>query len=277
MFDENQLAIVKWHASNKQYFINLGFDFTKIGDSFFVPAKMLPAHSRSIVKCICDYCGLEYETTYSRYTKSKERGKIACVHCKERKKKDTMQEKYGYSSVGSVPEFREKGKQAMKEKYGYEYAMQTEQGRQNFKTTMVDKYGVDNPVKSPELRLKAFHSMFQHGVAPTSKPERKMVEMLEKYYGEENCQPSYPTSKAILDCLLTIDNYKIDVEYDGCFWHKDKVEKDKQRNIWLISNGYKVLRIKGNKKDMLPSIEEIDVEIKRLLKGENLIYIDMNK
>ncbi len=88
MFDENQLVAVKWHSQNKQYFINLGIVFTKIGDEFLVPAKLLPVHSRNIVKCKCDYCGKEYETVYSNYTKSKERGKIACVECKELKKKE---------------------------------------------------------------------------------------------------------------------------------------------------------------------------------------------
>lgn len=276
MFDENQLVTVKWHSQNKQYFINLGIVFTKIGDEFLVPAKLLPVHSRNIVKYKCDYCGKEYETVYSNYTKSKERGKIACVECKELKKKDTMKEKYGYSSVGSVPEFREKGKQVMKEKYGYEYAMQTKQGQENFKNTMIEKYGVDNPIYSPELRLKAHQSMYQHGLVPTSKPERKMVEMLKDYYGKEECFPSYPTEKAVLDCLLTIDGIKIDVEYDGGFWHKNKVEKDKERNKWLISNGYKVLRIKGNKHDNLPSIEKLANEINNLIKGKDLIYIDMN-
>ena len=276
MFDENQLVIVKWHSQNKQYFINLGFDFTKIGEEFLVPAKLLPIHNRSIVKCNCDYCGKEYETIYSRYTKSKERGKLSCSDCKELKKKDTMQEKYGYSSVGAVPKFREKGKQAMKEKYGHEYAMQTERGQEKFKSTMIEKYGVNNPVKSPELKLKAHKSMFQHGLVPTSKPERKMVEMLKQQYGKENCYPSYPTEKAVLDCLIIVNGIKIDVEYDGNYWHKNKVEKDKERNEWLISNGYKVLRIKGDKRDKLLTIQEISKEINDLLEGKNLIYIDMN-
>lgn len=276
MFDENQLVVVKWHSHNKQYFVNLGFEFTKIGEEFLAPAKLLPTHSRSVVKCICDYCGKEYETTYSIYTKSKERGKISCSECKQLKKKDTMQEKYGYSSVGAVPEFREKGKQVMKEKYGQEYAMQTKQGQEKFKSTMIEKYGVNNPNKSPELKLKAHKSMFQHGLVPTSKPERKMVEMLKQQYGKENCYPSYPVENAVLDCLVTIDGIKIDVEYDGNYWHKNKVEKDKERNKCLISNGYKILRIKGGKRDKLPTIQEISKEINNLLKGENLIYIDMN-
>lgn len=277
MFDENQLVVQKWHSRNKQYFINLGFTFTKIGDEFLVPAKMLSKHSDRTVVCICDYCRKEYKTTYSRYNKSKERGKLACVNCKELKKKDTMLKKYGYTAVGAVPKFREMGRQVMKEKYGEEYAMQTKQGQEKFKNTMIEKYGADNPIKCPELKLKAHQSMYQHGLVPTSKPERKMVEILKEFYGEDNCYPSYPTNKAVLDCLVIINSVRIDVEYDGGYWHKDKVEKDIERNEWLLSNGYKILRIKGNKKDKLPTIERIDQEINNLLNGENLIYIDMNK
>ena len=46
--------------------------------------------------------------------------------------------------------------------------------------------------------------------------------------------------------------------------------------LHLIDNGYKVLRIKGNNKDDIPSKEEIDIAISKLLGGEDIIYIDMN-
>lgn len=48
---------------------------------------------------------------------------------------------------------------------------------------------------------------------------------------------------------------KIDVEYDGWYWHKDRVQQDRRRNNFLIGRGYKVLRIKST--FQLPTNEQI--------------------
>ena len=80
-----------------------------------------------------------------------------------------------------------------------------------------------------------------------------------------------------LDCMVCFDGYKIDVEYDGLYYHKDRQEKDKRRNYFLIKQGYKVLRIKGNKKDDIPTEEQIIKAIDCLVKGNrSYIEIDMN-
>ena len=43
-----------------------------------------------------------------------------------------------------------------------------------------------------------------------------------------------------------------------------------------MSKGYKVLRIKGNKYDEIPSIERIKEEVNYLLDNHSIGYIDMN-
>lgn len=322
MFDEKQIVVVKWHSRNKEHFVNLGYDYTKIGETFQVPAYDLPEHSRTIVTCVCDYCLKPFETTYSIYKKSIQRGKLCCKDCKKLKLKDTFVSRYGISSVGESPEFRERGKKVHLEKYGTEFALQSEQGRESFSKSMLEKYGVDNPSKSKEIYEKIMQSnlerhgykyywqteegqahlrnvmlekygvdnasksheiqrkirlaMYNNKTTPTSKPEQKMINLLKELYGEENCTPGYPFGRISMDCLVNVKGCNIDCEYDGIFWHKDREDKDAKRNQTLIDNGYKVLRIKGNNKDDIPSKEEIDIAVSVLLDGEDMIYINMN-
>ena len=127
-----------------------------------------------------------------------------------------------------------------------------------------------------ELQAKAKATMYANGNVPTSAPEQKVIDMLITLYGEDNCHPGYPVDKVNLDCLLNIDGVKIDVEYDGLYWRQDTKDYDRKRNHWLISQGYKVLRIKGNKNDDIPSIQRLKEEVDYLLDNHSIGYIDMN-
>lgn len=85
--------------------------------------------------------------------------------------------------------------------------------------------------------------------------------MIQNIYG--NCELNYPCDLVSLDCMTIINNIKIDVEYDGWYWHKNKQEEDKRRNYFLIRRGFKVLRIRSNKE--MPSKEQITRAIDILL------------
>ena len=276
MLDENQLVTVKWYSGNKKYFTDLGYNFTKMNDTFKVPLKLVEHKSKILVKVKCDYCGKEYETTYYNYKISESRGKIACKNCKQLKIRDTLQKKYGANSLWGISEFREKAKHSMIQKYGHEYAMQSKQGQENFKATMEEKYGEDNPIKIPKFQAKAKESMYSNGNVPTSKPEQEISNMLIELYGKDNCHPGYPVDKVNLDCLVNLNGEKIDVEYDGLYWHRNTQDYDRKRNHWLISLGYKVLRIKANKNDDLPTINQLKNEVDYLMDGHSIGYIDMN-
>lgn len=276
MFDGNQLIQIKWHSHNKQHFISKGYQFTKIGDILQVKAKDLPLKSGMKVVCICDYCGKSFSTNYAVYNKSKERGKICCKNCKQQKSEESFLNKYGVNSPGASKECREKAQESMLNKYGHRFAMQTEIGQQHFKNTMKERFGVENPNFCPALSLKAKQAMYKNGTVSSSKPEQEMCKMLASLFGEENCFPSYPVDRTNLDCLLVVQGIKIDVEYDGWYWHKDKQDKDRKRNHWLISQGYKIIRILGNTKDILPSYDRLQEEVDYILAGHNIGYIDMN-
>lgn len=276
MIDLEQKVKVRWYSGNKKKFVDLGYEFTSFDDYIEVPLKYISKKSHMKVNCICDYCGKEYITQYGNYNTSVSRGKCSCRKCKQLKIQDSLMEKYGQSSLWAIDDFRHKAKESMKEKYGAEYALQTQKGRNSFEKSMEEKYNVSNPAFDQKLVAKARASCVKNGKAPTSIPEQKMIAMLQELYGEENCKPSYPVGSLWLDCLLEIDGMKIDCEYDGAYWHKGNEDYDRRRNHWLISLGYKVMRIKGGYKDKMPTKERIKEEIDYLRDNHDLGYIDMN-
>lgn len=71
--------------------------------------------------------------------------------------------------------------------------------------------------------------------------------------------------------MIEVDDCKIDVEYDGIIYHKDKVEKDKIRNDFMISQGYKILRIQGNGK--VPNEDQLKHLIENLISSNEKIKI----
>ena len=79
-----------------------------------------------------------------------------------------------------------------------------------------------------------------------------------------------------LDIFLEIDNQKLDIEYDSWYWHIPK--KDRKRDEFLKSKGFKILRIKSGKK--IPTKELLFKKITNLLlsknKYSNLILEDWN-
>ena len=50
------------------------------------------------------------------------------------------------------------------------------------------------------------------------------------------------------------NDVKIDVEYDGWYWHQDK-KKDKKRDYYHMRRGWKILRVKSGTK--LPSFDAL--------------------
>ena len=67
--------------------------------------------------------------------------------------------------------------------------------------------------------------------------------------------------------MIKVDGVLIDVEYDGWYWHQDE-NKDNERDKFVISNGYKVFRIKGGLKN--PSKTQIIQNISDLINSENM-------
>lgn len=215
------------------------------------------------------------------------------------KRRNTHLEKFGVENAFQAKECKEKARQTNLKKYGVEYASQNQsvknkvkatclerfgvtcpsksaQVKQKSKETCLEKYGYEYSLSSPEVREKGRRTLYENGLIPTSKPEREMCNLLEQIYGKENCIPGYPFDKLNFDCLLTLNNVKVDIEYDGWYFHSKKQKYDNRRNRFVISKGYKVLRIKGNYQ--IPTESQLKEAIDYLVKGNhsyNEIVLDI--
>jgi len=95
-----------------------------------------------------------------------------------------------------------------------------------------------------------------------SKPQIKLDNLL---YGSLN----YPESRYHIDVAIMRRSQKIAVEYDCQYWHQDKEEHDAERDMFLISRGWKILHIKSNR--LLPTRKQLSIVIDYLLETNDCI------
>lgn len=194
------------------------------------------------------------------------------------KTRQTMLDRYGVENSMQLESTREKAKATTFERYGVEFITQSDEIKQRIRKTCIERYGVPSTGQVPEFQAKMRQTLCANGNTPTSKAERAICEMLKEIYGLENCYPSYPEGGLSLDCMVLVDGQRIDVEYDGNYWHKGKEQRDAARNAVLMDMGYKVVRIKGNNRDTLPSKQQIIDAVDYLVKcNHHITFIDMNK
>ncbi len=186
--------------------------------------------------------------------------------------------KYGVDNPMKDVDIKLKAQKTNQEKYGGNSPMCDKDIRQKSINTCLKKYGTVNAFQSKEIQQKARESLYQNGTTPSSKVEKEMCNMLKEIFGVENCFPNYPEGCLSLDCLVKFNTYKIDFEYDGYYWHKNRKQYDAGRNAVLIKNNYKIVRIHGNNLDILPSTEQIINAVNYLIEeNHHLVIIDMNK
>lgn len=183
--------------------------------------------------------------------------------CKNRIRQTNL-EKYGYEWRLQNPEYIQWLKNTLIEKYGG-IGMGSEITKEKILTTNKERYGYEYPTQSDVVQEKIHRTLFQNGTCATSKPQIELFNKLKKIYG--NCELNYPCGRCSLDCMIIVDGIKIDIEYDGQYWHKNKGSKDYQRDWFVRSQGYKILRINGN--TQIPTEEDIKNAINYLMKPEN--------
>lgn len=83
MLIPNQKVKVKWGASNKKHYTELGYKFTKLGDTFLVNPEEIPHGSRARVGFICDICKKEFYPTLKSYFRNSHStlGEYKCLKC----------------------------------------------------------------------------------------------------------------------------------------------------------------------------------------------------
>ena len=309
-------VVVKWHCKNYKRYIELGYKFTKFGDSFIVPVEHLPkGDNKTNIDVKCDCCGDVIQRTWYKYLKhhDEEFGDTCnyCAHntklkrtvrklygvdnCSQSeiikdKKEQTTFKHYGVKNPFQAEDFQEKSKQIRLELYGNEIYNNSEQmkqtkferyGNENYnnmdknRQTCLERYGVENGGGSEESVSKAWETKRKNGNINSSQPERDTISLLKEIFNNDICTPQKKLSYYSLDCELIINGNKIDVEYNGQYWHtRDKaMEKDKKRRDFILSHGYKILNINGNRE--IPNKEQVLSAIKILLNSDENIF-DIN-
>lgn len=177
------------------------------------------------------------------------------------KRKQTNLDKYGVDCVLKSADIQEKRKRTLIAKYGVEHYSQTDEFKEKYKLTSLNRFGSTNIFLTVDFRKKRVDTLYKNGNVPTSSQQLKVYEMLlQQNY---NVKLNYPLSRINLDIALFInEDIKIDLEYDGWYWHQDP-HRDRKRDEFTKSKGWKVLRIRSGNK--IPSLEQLQESITKLI------------
>jgi hypothetical protein len=87
-----QKVNVNWHSKNKEYYVSIGYPFTKMGDTFEVNVKDLSKGTLVDVLVSCDYCKEKYYKDFRNYTTQNldPTHKDCCIKCISNKKEEIM-------------------------------------------------------------------------------------------------------------------------------------------------------------------------------------------
>lgn len=272
-------------SKNYKYYQELGYTIpkekdnrgrlrTKRGTKIIVKTKDLTPGSHVRVDVLCDYCGTIKNVAYKDYLKNHDEVFGDCCHkCEYIKYKNTLKSKYGVDKSFDIPGVKEKIIASNLNNHGFTWPQQNPEIYQKSINTFQEKYGVNRPLQDKEILSKMISHWSANGNAPTSKPQLKLFELLQNMKIGE-CKLEVPCDRCLLDIVVYIKDIKIDIEYDGVYWHKD-TQRDRRRDFFIKKSGYKIIRIKGNKKDSIPSSEVIKEAIDYLISGHSYKEIIM--
>lgn len=269
MLIPDQKIKVRISAKTKNHYSSLGYN-NDVGEIIYVPIEDLTkgCHSKILLKC--DICGDLISREYKAYLNKHNRGlEDICCKCQKIKAREIWMQKYGVDHPFKVDSVIQKRKETWMNNFGADNPSKNSDIKEKKRLTYQQHYGVDNPSQSYEIRCKVAQSFYKYGNVPTSKPQIILYERLNDLY--DICELNYPCGKYSLDCMININDCKIDIEYDGISYHENKIEKDKIRNEFVISQGYKILRIQGFGK--VPELEELQKLIQDLVNSMDNIKI----
>lgn len=188
----------------------------------------------------------------------------------QEKTKQTNLKKYGPENVFANDEIKEKIKETILNKYGTENVSQSEIIKKKKENTTLKNYGVTHPMQSLEIKERARKTLTENGSIPTSKPQIELFNMCKKLFPNAFVELNAPLSSLSLDIKIVFPNdFLVDLEYDGWFWHQDK-QKDYARDAVVKKFGYKIVRIQSA--TMLPNENQLLEAIKTLKESEKTFY-----
>lgn len=186
--------------------------------------------------------------------------------------KNTMLTKYGVENYSQTEDYKIKFMNTSLKKWGVPHPFQSEEIKYKIYKTNMERYGYPNALKNPKIKKKLIDSFYKNGTCKTSSQQKYIYHLLKE--NGYNVELNYPLSNVNLDIALFIGNTKIDIEYDGTYWHQDK-NKDRKRDEFVKSQGWKVFRIVGQR--AVPTLKQLEDGINTLLNTDKnfiRIYLD---
>ena len=158
MLVSNEVEL-KWNSKIKKHYTELGYEYTKMGDSFLVKTDDLTSGSNVRVLCKCDYCGNIYDVAWYSYVnlKKKENNKDCCGNpiCTGKKAEESMLMYNGVKNCRDLDYVNKKIRETNLEKYGCENQFANQEIKDKIVKTNIEKYGIDSPMKTKEVQEKA--------------------------------------------------------------------------------------------------------------------------
>lgn len=234
-----------------------------------------PASSDIIQEKIKETCKKKYGCDYPtqnevvkekiRYTNIEKYGFSSPVKnpAIQQKIRETNIDTYGVECVLQSEEIKEKIALTNIKKYGVKNPFAAQEIKDKIKQTNLLKYGVEYPSQNPDIKSKAIKTMCDNNNVLTSKQQLELHKIIQQKYPEAVL--NYPFLTYFLDIFICIDDIKIDIEYDGWYWHKNK-QKDLKRDKFLQSYGFKILRIRSG--TLLPAENELFNAVSHLVNTE---------
>lgn len=241
-------------------------------DSFWVDIEDLTRASEVKIALQCDYCKEFFYRIYHVHRRIKkdysnvDTDTCSKTKCKRAKMEEVHMFYYGHKNVFQNEEIKEKIKETTMKNYGVENYSQSPCRNEKVIATSMKNYGVPHPLQHPDVqrkvketnlerygtewalssdvvREKITKTLSKNGTTPTSKPQLELFNSLLNLGYKVVLNYSY--SRMNIDIALFFDNLKIAIEYDGWYWHKDRLKQDYARDAYLKSEGWKILRVRS--------------------------------
>ena len=174
---------LKWNSKIKKHYVELGYEFTKMGDTFTVNVNDLTSGSCAYVDVMCDYCHKVYKKQWHRYIRENMDSTIhkdCCYDCKKHKIVETSIEKYGVNSVFELEEIKYKIENTNLERYGSKNPFASDIVKERIVKTNIERYGVANPLKSEDILNKVMRTCMERYGAPS------YFQSIPPKYGKDN-------------------------------------------------------------------------------------------
>ena len=189
------------------------------------------------------------------------------------KTKQTYLKKYGIENIFKDIKFI---KQKTKEKFGVENAMQSLEIQEKAKQTRIKKYGVDHPSKSEIVKLKIYNTHKQNHTFNTSKPELKLLEILQNKFGDFDIEYQYKSPQYPFVCDFYIKSLDLYIELQGSWTHgKAPYDPKNEKHIKKLLEWKQKSQTSQFYRNAIDVWTRTDVEKRRIAKENGIKLIEV--